>query len=198
MKIKADLLRIHNKSLKSDGSIPEPEETPVDRVLVTESQARGTDGRNLGVLPAEVVLQSTAGEVAEQMRRMCVNCKHYDQAQWERTRNAWESGDLEHRSRVNAVRAALLETQNAQLHLMHAGVDGDTDVEHALSFLGVCHPLTELERDVIIVHPLSSCPASVCSSSNPNGLFSPKDPVAEKRGSVEFDRIMKIAQGQPR
>ncbi len=198
MKIKADLLRIHNRALKVDGSIPEPEETPVDRVLVTEANTRGTNGRELGTLNAELVMESSAGEIAGHMRRLCVNCKHFDPAQWERTRAAWEAGTPEQRSQVNAVRAALLETQNAQLHLMHSGADGDTDVEHALSFLGVCHPLTELERDAIIVHPLSSCPASLCSPSNPNGLFVAKDPVAEKRGSAEFDRIMQIAQGSRR
>ncbi len=134
-----------------------------------------------------------------QLRNPCFQCVHFDRKAWAKLYAYWNdsTSPIEERRNLNGVRAALLETQNADIVDKSSGMDGDMDVEHALSLLGICHPLTEIEKEPVIVYPTGGCPAEVCGPTQPNGFYEPKTPEAERLGSQTFDNVMRLAQGKP-
>lgn len=125
------------------------------------------------------------------------NCKNFDQATWKKLRLFWgNSSDKELFEKLNRVRMALLTTRNMEISRRSEGQDGDFDVEHAITQLGICQPLTELQGAAVIVSPISTCPDHVCSKERPTGLFTPKDREHEKMGSDAYDAIMRVALNQ--
>ncbi len=196
MEIKDDFIQIASTAIDADGNKLEPEEQPARRVLITDTQAKDQHGNVLGAMDTSIVLESTAGEIAEGFRSFCSQCKHFDPDAWAKIRRAWSNPLHPEHKALNFIRSGLLQTRNAQLRDMHAGQDGDIDLEHAVALLGICHPLTEIKNDVIIVHPLSCCPDEVKGPSSPDGLFEDKSKDAEKRGSAAFDLLMRKAQGK--
>lgn len=196
MKIKADLLRIGHGALSPKGEKLEPEEKPVERVLVTDFDANMKSGQHVGSIPGSIHYRDTAGDFAQKMRSQCWSCKHFNNDAWRAYRRSVELSDsMERRRELNAIRAALLDTGNAQIQERHTSQEGDMDVEHALSVLGICKAMTETFQDPVIVYPIGTCPDDVCGPTNPSGLFVPKDIDSEKAGNSAFDQIMRRAQG---
>lgn len=198
MKIKQDLLHITNTPTLDDGTPAEPEQQTASRVLLTDADAATTTGKAVGAMNAQVIIESSAGEMARALRGMCSNCKHYDNAAFQRFLSQADhpASPMHVREGVNELRAALLQTYNAQLQTMHAGADGDMDVEHALKQLGFCRALGEIHKDDIIVHPLSSCPPETITDSTPSGLYQSKDRASERAGDKAYDNILKRAAGK--
>jgi len=199
MRIKADLLRVHTGPYAPTGERIEPEQQPAQRVLVTEFPT-GMQGTNqqIGAVKGEIIYDVTVGEAAKQARHPCISCRNFDRRAWRKLYIHWSNPatSIEERKLLNGIRTALLETENAKISDRHAALDGDMDVEHALSVLGVCRPLTEINKDPVIVYPTGGCPADVCTPTSPDGLWVAKDLDAEKMGSSVFDNIMNTAQGR--
>lgn len=198
MKIKQDLLHITNQPVLDDGNKAEPEQQTASRVIITDADASASTGQALGQMNAQVVVSSTAGELARAMRGMCANCKFFDNPAFVSfLAKADHPGAPMHvRAGVNELRAALLQTYNAQLQSMHTGADGDMDVEHALKQLGFCRALTEMAKDDVVVHPLSSCPEETITESNPSGFFQARDRSSERAGDRAYDNVLKRAAGK--
>lgn len=200
MKIKEDLLHITNAPETDDGNKAEPEQQTATRILVSESETTTSQGEPLpGGVPVQILVQSQAGVLANALRAQCGGCKHFDNAAFLTFARKADSpaAPLHLREGMNEVRGALLQTMNASVNAMHAGQDGDMDVEHALASLGFCHALTEINGgDDVIVHPLSCCPPEVKSDAQPLGLFSPRDRTSELAGQRAYDNIMNKAAGK--
>lgn len=200
MKIRQDLLRVRSNPYDDRGEKIEPEQQPAQRVLTTDAEVSMQGGAAVGTLPTQIVYETTAGELARAMRHPCFSCKNFDARSWGRLylRMTDPTAPLDQRQELNAIRAALLTTRNAKLQNRHVSEkEGDMDPEHALSQLGICRPLTEIHGTPVIVHPLGGCPPEVCTTTEPNGLYDPKDTDADRMGSKTFDNVMKLATGKP-
>lgn len=198
MKIKDDLLHISAVPVKDDGTSAEPEEQTVSRILTTEADASMTSGTAVGSIPMQVVAQSTVAEFAATARSRCITCKHFDNPAFvELFRKAdHPAAPIQMREAMNSIRAALLQTSNAEIQGAHSGMDGDMDVEHAIRAMGFCRALGELANDYVAVHPLSSCPDEVIGPNSPVGYYQPKDNASERAADAAFDHIMRRAQGK--
>lgn len=196
MRIKKEFMRIARLPGTVGGAKLEAEQQPAQRVQVVDANVTSKAGKQLGSITTEIIAEHSAQELANIERAKCYGCKNFRNADWLKIRNAMQFGSLEKRQELNRIRAALLTTANAKIHQVHDN-DGETDVEHAISMLGVCGPLTEIDgTEAIIVHPMGNCPDDVCSMARPNGLFEPKDQDSDRAGAGNYDRIMRIAQGR--
>src|SRR5258706_10095963 len=198
MKIRSDLLKIQPMVDKQGKSV-EPEQQVVQRVIQTDlptTMQRG--GKQVGTIPGEIVYTSTAGEMAQAMRRPCFSCAKFSRRAWKALYARWAdpTTPIDERNQLNGIRAALLQTSNAKIQDRHLSQEGDMDVEHALSVLGGCEPLTEVRSTPVIVCPTGSCPGEVCTPTQPNGFYVAKDKAAERMGSATFDNLMKVATGK--
>lgn len=198
LKIKADVLRIRNSALNAKGEKLEPEQQPAQRVLVTEFDASMQGGPKKGAIKGEVVYESTAGQLAAAIRNPCWSCSHFDKVAWKRLHSAWgdPTAPIDSRKQLNGIRAALLETSNAQIIEKSQTQEGDMDVEHAMGLLGICRPLTEIDGNPVIVSPKGGCPDSVCTPSQPDGFFRPKDRAVERSNASNYDTILNLARGK--
>lgn len=199
MRIKADLLKIRNFPRDDVGNKIEPEQQPLQRVLVTDGAPVSMQGSGevKGTIPAEIVYNTSVGEFANALRRPCHSCKRFDTRWWLKMKALCEdpTGPKENRAWLNGIRAYLLETQNATIQSSHVSQEGDMDVEHALSVLGVCQPLTEINGDPVIVYPTGACPNEICTPDKPHGYYDAKDRDNERMGSSVYDDIMRKATG---
>ncbi len=201
LRIKSDLLKVRMLPHDDVGQKIEPEQQPAARVMTVEGGApvnmRGND-QQVGQIPTQIIAETTAVEAANAMRFKCFMCQNFDQKAWNKIRLIWgNSSDKELFKRLNGVRMALGMTTNQEIARRSQGRDEDFDIEHALTQLGICHPLTEINGSgVVIVSPISTCPDDVCTVSNPQGLFQAKDKDHEKIGSAAFDSIMQMAAGK--
>lgn len=193
MKIKQDLMHITSQPVHDDGTKVEAEEQTVSRIITTD-----VDADVGGSIAGSIVVSKNVAEFAQQARTTCHLCRHFDNEGFIAFLRKADSpaAPLHVREGVNVMRANLLQTQNANLGAMHAGMDGDMDVEHALGALGFCRALYEVSGDDVVVHPLSSCPPEVIDASRPVGLFSPKDRDSEQIGNAAYDALMHKAAGK--
>lgn len=200
MKIKADLLRVKVRQFNDINEKVEPEQQTVQRVLQTDAEVSLNTARNktVGLINSEIVYETTAGEMARAMRHPCFSCKNFNKRAWRElfVSMAADTAPMEKRQELNNIRAALLTTKNAKLQDRHVSQEGDMDVEHAISQLGICMPLTEIHGEPVVVHPTGGCPPEVCGATNPDGFYKSKDLDADKMGSKTFDNVMRLAQGQ--
>lgn len=194
MLVKGEMLRIQGSDYDADtGAKLEPEEKPAERLLVVDGKTTGSlDGRVLGEIPTRVAIQGNVGMFANGLRTMCSMCKHFDQHAWTEMKRRME-GSKEGVQMLNVMRAGMLDTGNARFDNMHQDPDGGVDLEHALSFMGVCRALTEHYREPITVHPIGGCPDEVCTQLAPEGFFQPTDPQ-QKVANAAYDQIMRNAQ----
>lgn len=199
MKIKADLLRVRSLPYDDKGNKIEPEQQPVQRIFKTESDAGLQGGPTVGKIATDIIYETNVGAMAGAMRNPCFSCKHFDRRAWRQLLARWNDPltPIAERQELNGVRAALLGTKNAKIQEKHVSQEGDMDVEHALSTLGICHAFTELNSNVLIVYPTATCPETVCGPTQPNGFYVAKDRDSEKMGSAVFDRVMRLATGKP-
>jgi hypothetical protein len=193
MNIKGDLLRIQSADYDLEtGHKIELEEKPAERVLITDAQITGQlDQQNHGSIRASVVLGGNVQQFAEGMRTMCATCKHVDHAAWTAYRRKMASS-ADGRALLLEMLSALDATGNAKVEWDKLSVEA----EQALLYMGICHPMTEIKNDPIIVHPESTCPPELCSDMQPHGLHEPVSSDADKAGSAAFDLIMRRAAGQ--
>lgn len=197
MKIKSDMLRIRTVPFDDKGQKMEPEQQPVQRVIHTDSPATMRNGQMVGTLPTNIVMDTTVAEMVPGMRRPCFSCKHFDRRNWKELFRLWSepTAPIEKRRELNAIRAALLETNNAEIQHRHDSEEGMM-VEHAISTLGICRPLTEIDKNPVIVYPKACCPANLITADKPHGLYEPKNKDNERMGSQTFDNLMKAARGE--
>lgn len=175
----------------------EPEQQPAQRVMATDAAVSMRGGPQVGSIPTEIVADGTAGEFANAVRSKCFTCKHFDHKGWNQLRLYWgNSQNKDLFEKLNKVRYALLTTQNPELARRSEGLDGDFDVEHSLTQMGICRPLTEMNGAAVIVSPISTCPDEVCTPAAPVGLYLPKDKEHERLSNVGYDKIMRMATGK--
>lgn len=177
------------------GERVEPEEKPARRILGGTIGTTTDHGESAGRMRARVILETTVSELAIGMRNSCFSCKHFDQHAWAVfMRKAWAT--KEGMQTLNNIRAALEVSENLALREQHQGMDGEMDLEHALSSLGICQALTEAHGEKPwIVYPGGSCPQTVPEKGTPFGnAYQPRDSAAEKQSSSAFDAIMRRAQ----
>lgn len=198
MKIRKDILNIRAGLRDDVGERIEPEQQLVQRVIDAPAATTAShSGQQVGTMRSEIVVSSSAAEVAAVVKTPCWSCKHFDRETWLKVKSKAEGplGSQEDRKFLNKIRAALLDSGNAELHERHVSQEGDMDVEHALAHLGVCRPLTEMDNDMVVVYPLATCPASTVTATQPNGLYEAKDKEAKRAGSAAYDMVMKRAAG---
>ncbi len=117
--------------MTADGVLAEPEQQQVQRVIDTQVPVSPLGGAAVGSVPGQVVTESvSAGEMAQTVSHQCGTCKFFDNEEFNRVIKEADSplAAMEQRRAVNAIRAGLLQSQNAKLGEMHSGLDGDMDV----------------------------------------------------------------------
>lgn len=198
MKIRRDLIRVATTAVDKHGNIVEPEQQPAQRRLESSADVgyHGIAGSQLGQMPLTVVTEKDAGTFAQEARGRCMGCKLFDQEAWKLWKAKLQSS-ADGMKALNEVRFRLFESGNGTLGEMHYNPQQqEMDLEHALSFLGICQGLTEVHNDVIIVHGVGFCPDEVKGEGRPLGLFVPASKEDERRGSQLYDQILNAAMGR--
>ncbi len=192
-----DILRIQASDYDVEtGHKLEPEEKPAERVVPFDAPLIGSiDQQQHGTFRTSVAVGGTVADFANGIRTMCGLCKHFDEKAWHKLKRSLEASKDGVRQ-LNVIREALISTGNARIREMHQTPEGDIDLEHALMMMGVCHPLTEMKRDPVMVHPESTCPPEVRTESAPDGFFEPLNRETDKAGAQGFDAIMRRATGE--
>lgn len=193
MNIGSDRIEIAALTHDGDGNPLEPEQRPAQRVIVREGDgimAGNTDHVPVGQIPTSIALAAPAGQFAVGLRRQCWACKNFDHESWLKTKAAWETGTLSQRAALNEMRGAMLATTSDTIRdRIYDPSNNDLDLELGLMVFGVCHPLTEIQHDLVAVFPDACCPEGM-------DMFIPRDIPTEKQASAQFDAIMRAAQGK--
>lgn len=205
--VSEETLRVTPATHAPDGTKLEPEERPAQRVVPTTAPLRVGSGEEISaIIPAEAVIETTAGELAMGFRTKCATCRHFNQQLWRRLRREYErSTSMEKRDFVNQVRFGIAQCQDAETAARH--MDENTfeiDVEAVLDILGVCEAQTEIfskyagELDLKLFYPTAGCPDGM---RGPGGedlahLYQPRDRAAERAASGAHDLILRMAQGK--
>lgn len=157
----------------------EPEEQPITREVDLPIAVKGSlTGETLGALPAQAQIGGSAGEFAANLRKICGNCKHFDQIKAQKT-------FLEYSDTPSGQQ----ELANLRANLLFL----EEDPHAAMAQLGYCHAFSEIRKVDVIVHPLGHCPDT---SYGFGDLFKPIDRAAEARGDHGYDQIMQQASGK--
>lgn len=165
----------------------EPEEQPTVREVDVAIDVRGSqDGKVLGQFGSQVEIAKPAGQLASEVRKFCINCKHFDQHKamavfLEAEKTAEGQQELRH------LKANLLQLGGSNLSTVgsYGSLDDFRD-------LGYCHAWSSVGKDMI-VHPLSNCPTE---SPGWGDRFEAIDRAAKKRGGKAYDEIMLRAEGK--
>lgn len=200
MDIKSEKLEVMPLKRDEKGDKVEPEQVPARRLLDVSDTislgAPGSDKRSDRRMKMNVSIEMPAVDLALGMSRACFMCKNFDNKAFK----AWmrkAATTVEGQRDLNSIRAAIAGSSNAAIHARHSNAgDGDTDVEHAIQMLGICHPLTELAREPQIVYPISTCPANTRAGEPFPNSFTPRTRDDERQSSATFDSIMRSAQGK--
>lgn len=219
MKLKSEFFEIAKDARDESGAKLEPEQQPALVVQNIEGGAAATTGaatgnaQQVGSIPLQVAHATTAGDLAAARARQCHNCRHFNRTAWNGLiRGAAEGvGDPADIETVNQVRAALLQTDNATLVDNFEAEDEGLDVERALHAMGICMPLTEVERatdpafgpkELVVVFPAACCPPTsekgypIITPDKPNGLFVARDREAMRNAGADKDAVMLAAAGK--
>jgi hypothetical protein len=178
-----------SKDLLHVAALPglEPEEQPVTREVDLSIALKGDKtSESLGRINSTAQITKPAHEVAAGLRRICANCKHFDQA---KAREVFAEADKtqEGKTELQNLYANLIASDDLSKATLLRSVDD-------LYPLGFCHAFSKVGTDVI-VHPLSHCPTE-SSHLGFSDQFTPIDRAAEKRGDLGYDEIMKRAAGK--
>lgn len=189
MKIRRDFFRVAVGGRNEDGTKAEPEEQATARVLHVDSETTHGGAPTSKNMATEVVAYATAGEVAAVQSRQCQTCKHFDRTGWNKLVNDAEHGTHEERFAINQVRGELMANGLAD-------TEDVPEVEGMLHAMGKCHALSAAQKDLIVVHPESSCPGEICTPTQPRGFYQPRDRAHAKIGQRTRDQILQAAQGK--
>ncbi len=196
MKIRQELLKIQGSPFDERGDRLEPEALPAEKVLVIDAPVTGSiDQQNHGAIRSSVNIQGNVGMFANKLRTMCAECRHFDGPAWERKRALLE-GSKEGVAALNNIRWELINQGLGPADALHKTQEDETDLEHAIAFMGVCRALSEHVKDDVIVHPMGGCPPDVCTESAPNGYFEHANAETRLAGDKAYDRVMRDAQGR--
>ena len=154
----------------------EPEEQPVIRETDIQVPVKGSiTGETLGTVGTRYEQTQSAHEFTENLKRICVNCKHFDNVAAQ-TKFLESAKTAEGQRELNNLKANLLQ--------MDLGPDND-DLDSGMSQLGLCHAITEITKVDTIVHPLGSCPVQTYGDN-----FRAIDREAERRVNKLRDSIL--------
>ena len=174
-----------NKDVLHIANIPgvEPEEQPVTREVDLSIGVKGSlTGETLGQMNSSAQITRSALEVATGLRRICANCKHFDQI---KARAVFEE--------ASKTQDGQIELRNLYSNLMGIAAPLNVVIDD-LYPLGFCHAFSSLGKDMI-VHPLSNCPTESAHLGF-SDQFQPLDRSAIRRGDLGYDAIMKRAAGE--
>lgn len=211
MKVDSPEIRIVPATEDIGGTKLEPEERPgelrygmsLPLTLGTGPTQPVTTQRPLQVRGLAVV-DVTAGDLADAMRKRCAECQHFDRNAWRLLYKEWKVGTYEQQQQLNQLRAAAENVDDDAFRTKHMDPEqGEVDTDHVLADMGLCHALTDYwsavlkKADPVLLTPECSCP----DSFGPDGaylgyLFKPRDRAAEKRSSKAFDKVMNMSMGR--
>jgi hypothetical protein len=196
MEIKNEKIEVVPLTRDEKGERIEPEQAPARRLLNVSDRITLT---NQGVkseqsLPMSVSVEMPAHELAIGMSQPCFSCRHFDQKAWYDYRRA-RMATADGREEMARYKAELIRSTNAAPTLDVTGED--VDVEFAMQSMGVCRPLTEACREITIVYPVSTCPATLPNSITPfPRCYEPRTSDDARNSTATFDQIMRTAQGR--
>jgi hypothetical protein len=189
MKINSEQLQVVPLTHDEKGEKIEPEQAPARRLLDVSDTitltGRGGEVQSTAVMPMSVSVEMPAGELARGFSQPCFSCKNFDLAAW---------GEyLEARKATVDGRAELQALQEE--FIRGAGADAG-DADFTFRMMGVCRILSEAQRDVVAVHPASTCPDQLKDGSPFPRSYRPRTSDDERQSSATFDSIMRTAQGR--
>lgn len=203
MEIKRDTITVIPATFDPDGKPLEPEQAPaVHRFEVSAPLDCG--GRIVRPdMPGSFDYETTAGELAVNLRFRCSSCAHFNVKRWRKFRRECEWGSkMELRQWVNEIRFNIERYLDPAEREKHSDSDGELDIEHAMDALGMCDAYTDEwsrrkgEFFPVLLSPLCGCP-SVDPLGNPQApAFKPKDRAAEKASSEAYDSVLGMARGK--
>lgn len=194
--IESDVLRVSvNTHHPETGEKLEPEEKPAQRILGTHApveHGQGPMAVGVGSMPTQVIVEAPAIELAKGAREMCMGCKNFDNRAWFELFRA-KSSTISGREELEQLCEFLGFTNNGEIFM---DGEGEVDLAETLKNCGICHPLTEVLGEPLIVSPISSCPKTLADGRPFESCFEPASNEAEKRGTAVFDAVMRQAQGK--
>jgi hypothetical protein len=211
MKVDAPEIRIVPATEDLGGNKLEPEQRPGELrygMSVPLTLGTGPAQKVATAVPMQVrgvaVVDVTAGDLADAMRKRCADCKHFDRNAWRVLYKEWKVGTHEQQLQLNELRAAAEQVEDDAFRTKHMDPEqGEVDTDHVLGDMGLCHALTDYwsailkKADPVLLTPECSCP----DTFGPDGaylgfLFKPRDRQAEKKAAGAYDKILRMAEGK--
>lgn len=189
MKINSETVQVVPLTHDEKGDKLEPEQAPARRLLDVSDTVTLTGGggsvQTTATMPMTVSVEMSAGELARGFSTPCFSCKHFDAEAW-RDYVETKASSPEGRTYIHELKADYIRQGGAELG----------DVEEIFSTMGVCRLLSEACRDVIAVHPVSTCPATLKDGTPFPRSYKPRTSDDARQSSATFDSIMRSAQGR--
>lgn len=198
MKMGETKLRIDVVSHDDTGTRVEPEEQPATEITaipvdvgLADHAAKPGEVPNVASLRGSMNIESTAGEVAQDVSTRCELCEHWRQDDW--TKHLDSIADThEGRQQLDKLRGTLLG------YGYTTGGENPIDIDdHDLAAVniiirrqfGICAAFTESEGIIVGAAYHGGCPAN-------DPRFKMRDRSAARVASAGYDRILRLAQGK--
>jgi hypothetical protein len=199
MKVTDEYVQVSSETRAVDGTKLEPEEIEARQVFVSPMTvsmgSSALDGTPTGAtMDAKLNLDSTMGNLARAAGTYCGYCEHFDIPAWLELKKAWEET---RNPELDALRGQLMDGGSGTIGTGKQLSALTQEAELMLRGMGICHALTEIIRDAVIVAPNASCPQG--RGPNDEDLsqnFKPKDKEVRRFCSKRFDEVMRVAQGR--
>jgi hypothetical protein len=189
MKINSEKLEVVPLTHDERGEKLEPEQVPARRLLDVSDTVTltgpGGEVQSTVAMPMSVSVEMSAGELARGFSQPCFSCKHFDERAW--------TSYLDAKLSTPDGRAYIFALRDE--YIRGSGADPE-DAEFTFRMMGVCRILAEAQRDVVAVHPASTCPDKLKDGSTFPRSYQPRTSDDERQSSATFDSIMRSAQGR--
>jgi hypothetical protein len=204
VEIKADVITVVPATHDPDGHALEPELAPAVRSIQVTTPLQLSTGQVIRAdMPGSFDYETTAGELALNMRFRCGACVHFNVKRWRDFRRECEwSGDAEKRQWVNEFRFAIEQAMPAGEREKHLDASGELDIEHAMDSMGLCDALTEeWSRLANDAWPVVMCALAGCPDTDPWGRkqaapFRARDRAADRAAAAAYDALLGMARGK--
>jgi hypothetical protein len=136
---------------------------------------------------APVTTDLTAGEVADAMKSRCARCLHFRNEDWRTTKKLWERCEPGSSRKVGLSKMVM---QYARSVLDRAPDPADlARSSYEMNTWGTCAALSEFRHDLVIVHPIATCPDGL-------DFYQDRGRAEKVEASHDYDVIMRAAQGR--
>jgi len=194
LKVSDEVLKISTVGYNGKGDKLEPEAKPAERRLMLEVDTHSglNGGPKIGFIPGEVVIRSTAGEVADGLKNPCWSCRAFNN---ERAQKMLKYAASEIAAPNEKTLATEIAGRLIAAKLADASESDKRFAGEIIKTLGTCEALSS-EKKVYFTLPEGCCPDFARGKDKPDGPYKARDKAHGAEGSKLYDKVLRVAQNK--